>query len=209
MVKIFVEGGGDASSLRAECRHGFSCFFAAAGLKGKMPRIVACGTRHDAYDSFCTAIIHGESAFLLVDSEEALNAAYRHDDDPAQWRPWAHLKQRDNWDKPPSALDSDCHLMVQCMETWFIADRKALQTFFGQGFNAKALPAEGNKVESLSKNQIYQALSEATKNCKTKARYGKGEHSFKILARLAPERVTAASPWAKRLVDGVKNCAAG
>ncbi len=43
-----------------------------------------------------------------------------------------------------------------------------------------------------------------TKNCKTKAKYGKGEHSFKILATIDSQRVVNASPWAKRFVDETK-----
>lgn len=208
MVKIFVEGGGDASSLRAECRHGFSCFFAAAGCQGKMPRIIACGSRNDAFASFCTAIGQGERAFLLVDSEDALDDVCQRGQ-PERWRPWEHLKRRDQWEKPPAADDMACHLMVQCMEAWFLADRETLQSFFGQGFNPKVLPAKENPVERLSKDQVFSALARATQNCQAKGKYGKGEHSFKILARLAPERVVAASPWAKRLVDGVKNHAGG
>lgn len=62
MVKIYAEGGGNAASLKAECRKGFSKFFETAGFKGRMPRVIACGGRQDAYDSFCTAISQGECA---------------------------------------------------------------------------------------------------------------------------------------------------
>lgn len=202
-MKIYVEGGGNAALLKAACRQGFSNFLEAAGFKGKMPRIVACGSRNDAFDSFCTAIGQGERAFLLVDSEEAIAAAHQ-EGKPEQWKPWAHLQQRDNWNKPASATDLDCHLMVQCMEAWFLADRTNLQDFFGQGFNGNSLPAKGNQIESVAKEQIYQGLFKATRTCKTKVRYGKGEHSFKLLALISPQQVTAASPWAKRFIDVIK-----
>lgn len=39
---------------------------------------------------------------------------------------------------------------------------------------------------------------------KSKAEYGKGEHSFPLLARIDPATVMAASPWAKRFVDELK-----
>lgn len=94
--------------------------------------------------------------------------------------------------------------MVQCMEAWFLADRTTLQDFFGQGFNTNALPPEGNQIEAIAKEQIYQVLSAATRNCKTKAKYGKGEHSFKLLALISPDRVTAVSLWAKRFIDVTK-----
>lgn len=205
-MKLYVEGGGDSAALKTACRAGFSEFLSKAGLKGKMPRIVACGSRQNAYDSFCTAINSGEDALLLVDSEAPVPAECQQGDDPKSWHPWQHLKNRpgDQWDKPESANDADCHLMVQCMEAWFLADRTNLQDFFGHGFNANALPPEGNKVESVAKEQIYQDLSAASRNCKTKAKYGKGEHSFKLLSLVLPDRVTAASPWAKRFIEITK-----
>lgn len=64
-MKLYVEGGGDSAALKTACRAGFSEFLSKAGLKGKMPRIVACGSRQNAYDSFCTAINSGEDQINL------------------------------------------------------------------------------------------------------------------------------------------------
>lgn len=201
-MKIYVEGGGDAASLKTECRQGFSKFFESAGFKGKMPRVVACGGRNDAYDSFCTAISQGECAFLLVDSEDPVAVTHQQGN-PDQWKPWDHLKQRDIWNMPTKAEDTHCHLMVQCMEAWFIADRQTLANFFGQDFKQNKLPNAANSIESVSKQQMYNALADATKTCQ-KGQYGKGSHSFKLLALINPTNVTSASPWAKRLIDTLK-----
>ena len=62
----------------------------------------------------------------------------------------------------------------------------------------------GTSIETVEKAQLYQALSAATSACKTKAPYGKGEHSFKLLASIDPSKVVAAAPWAKRFVDETK-----
>ncbi len=201
-MKIYVEGGGDTNLLRTACRQGFSEFLKKAGLTGHMPRIVACGGRQDAYDAFSTAMTNNEPAMLLVDSESTVTAVCQQGE-AEEWKPWQHLQNRqgDQWQKPANAAENDCHLMVQCMEAWFLADRATLQIFFGQGFNVNNLPAEGNQIESLAKGLIYQSLANATRNCKTKAKYGKGEHSFKLLAMIDPNQVTAASPWAKRFVQ--------
>lgn len=205
MVKLYVEGGGDSSDLRTECREGFRKFLEKAGLKGHMPRIVACGSRRDAYESFCTAVKMGEPAVLLVDSEAPVEVQHQQGE-PQAWLPWDHLQQRpgDNWRKPEKADDLQCHLMVQCMESWFLADRDALKSFFKQGFQENPLPSVTNAVESVSKQQVYQSLTNASRNCKTKARYGKGEHSFKILALIDPMKVGTASPWAKRFLAELK-----
>jgi hypothetical protein len=200
-MKIYVEGGGDTHFLRTECRRGFSEFLRKAGLEGHLPQIVACGGRAKAYDKFSTAVKNNETAMLLVDSEGPVAAPYQQGN-PAGWKPWDYLKNRkgDEWGKPHNAGNKDCHLMVQCMESWFLTDRETLQKFFGQGFNAAALSIVQNEVELIDKAQIYQSLENATRNCKVKAKYGKGEHSFKLLAIINPGNVIAASPWAKRFI---------
>lgn len=87
------------------------------------------------------------------------------------------------------------------MEAWLLADRETLKAFFGQGFKENALPATANRVEGTGKQQIYDALAKATRDCKTKSAYGKGEHSFKLLALVDPGKVMAVSPWARRFVE--------
>ncbi|SFB03724.1 protein of unknown function [Pseudomonas sp. NFIX10] len=210
-MKLYVEGGGDAASLKTACREGFSKFLDKAGFKGRMPRIVACGSRGDAFDSFCTAIRNQEPAMLLVDSEAPLPEFVQpgdaqQPDDRARWLPWQHLQQRqgDGWQKPVGSDDWQCHLMVQCMESWFLADRRTLKEFFGQGFQENQLPAPGNSVEYVPKVQVYDALAKATRGCKSKSQYGKGEHSFKLLGLIDPNKVCEASPWAKRFIESLE-----
>lgn len=203
-MKLYVEGGGDSNSLKTACREGFAKFLQKSGLQGRMPRIVACGSRRDAYDSFCTAVANGEAAFLLVDSEAPV-LAHHQQGGMENWSPWQHLADRegDRWQKPAGAENSQCHLMVQCMESWFLADHQALGSFFAQGFKTNQLPATANSIEIIDKQTLYRALAQATKSCKTKAAYGKGEHSFKLLALIDPGKVTRASGWAKRFVDAM------
>lgn len=207
-MKIYVEGGGDAGSLRTECREAFAGFLKRAGMAGKMPRIVACGSRADAFNSFCTAIRNGEKAMLLVDSEAPVignaqlgDSSKRGDRD--KWQPWLHLSQRqgDGWEMPEGSDDLQCHLMVQCMEHWLLADRDALKAFFGQDFKENCLPKVVNSIEQISKSDVYQALGKATGNCKTKGAYNKGKHSFKLLCLIDPQKVLDASPWATRFVE--------
>jgi Domain of unknown function (DUF4276) len=185
-MRLYVEGGGDAKLLRTACRQGFSVFLNRAGLKGHMPRIVACGGRQQAYDDFCIALKHGaHAAMLLVDSEGPVSVS----------SPWIHLALRpgDRWRCPPNATDDDCHLMVQCMESWFLTDHHTLDAFFGQGFNPAVLPRPGTNIEGVAKSDVYRVLAAATHACKTKAPYGKGEHSFKLLTQIDPNKVTAGS----------------
>lgn len=204
MVKLYVEGGGETASLKTACREGFTTFLRNANINMR-PRIVACGSRRDAYESYCTALAQGEEAILLVDSEAPVTAIHQ-SGSPENWLPWQHLKIRpgDGWNKPQHSADTDCHLMVQCMESWFLADRGALKDFFGQDFRESALPAAANPIETVAKTAVLDGLKNATRDCKTKGRYGKGEHSFKLLALIDPIKVTTASPWAKRFVEMLK-----
>ena len=205
-MKLFVEGGGSTNALRTECREGFARFIAKAGVARK-PRIVACGSRREAFDDFCTEIGQGREAMLLVDSEAPIAAKLQEPADRRDaWKPWQHLLQRpgDGWQKPRDAQDGDCHLMVQAMETWLLADREALSEFFGAGFNGGEFPAQANPVERLSKDEAYAVLKGATRRLKTKDPYSKGAHSFKLLARVDPAKVTAACPWAMRFVESLK-----
>lgn len=204
-LKVFVEGGGsgaNSDSLQSELRRGFAEFFAKTDLgTTRRPRVVACGGREQAFDSFRTAIEQGEEALLLVDSETSVNST--HQSPPEKpWKPWAHLKVQAGWEKPKRAKDDDCHLMVECMENWFLADKENVEAFFGSGFKKAALPASA--IETVSKATVYAALQTATQDCKTKAAYRKGAHSFKLLQLIDPTKVEAASPWAKRFLDELR-----
>lgn len=198
-TKLYVEGGGDSNALRTRCREGFSAFLENAGLKGRMPRIVACGTRGKAYHHFCTALRQcrsGEFVVLLVDSEEPV---------PAGSGPWEFLlfRKDDRWSSPADAANDDIHLMVQCMEAWFLTDKDALARYYGQGFTATALPGDPG-VEQIPKDDVLQGLRNATRHTQ-KGEYDKGEISFRILAVIAPDKVTKASPHASRFIQHLLN----
>lgn len=193
-LKVYVEGGGDTNALRTRCREGFSEFFRKAGLEGRMPRIVASGGRQQAFDDFCTALKKaGANDFivLLVDAEAPV---------VTENGPWNHLHDRDAWERPAAAGDENAYLMVQCMEAWFLADKDTLAEFFGNGFNRGALPARA-EVEDVAKLDLMNRLKAATRHCGKKGEYGKGRHSFEILARINPARVAGASPHARRLIE--------
>ena len=196
-VKIYIEGGGDQAKLKRECRRAFSKFFENAGFRGKMPSVVACGSRNNAYDDFCIAMrnsSNGTVALLLVDSEARVLPQYQRE---GAFRPWEHLHARDGWDKPAGADDDQVHLMVQCMEAWILADRECLKDFFGSGLRGNVLPT-CSEVESIDKRSIYTVLKDATRDTQ-KGKYGKGAHSFGIIELINPDKVFRSSKWARRL----------
>ena len=195
-IKVIVEGGGETKLLKSKCRQGFSKFFSKAGMEHQKPSVIASGSRRSAFDDFRAAVHRAkkdEFIVLLVDSEDPIAAGSS---------PWQHLKARDKWDQPSGATDDQVHLMVQCMEAWFLADKDCLVAYYGNGFNQNALPAR-HDIEKIAKNDILNGLKNATRSRVSKGQYGKGQHSFDILAQI-PDKVIAASPYAKRLVDTLK-----
>lgn len=195
-VRIYVEGGGDNRALHARCREGFRSFFKNAGLIGRMPRVTPCGGRQKTYDRFCDKLAktaNNKFIVLLVDSEDPVAEGAG---------PWTHLQTRDKWQKPAAATDKNAHLMTQCMESWFFADKDALAAYFGVGFNRNALSAR-EEIENIPKTDVESGLKAATKPSR-KGKYNKSSHSFDVLARLDPEKVAAASPHAKLLICTLK-----
>ncbi|MFY0582699.1 DUF4276 family protein [Cystobacter fuscus] len=192
-VRIYVEGGGDSNPLRTECRRGFAEFFKKVLPAGKQPKVVTCGSRNDAIEDFCTALRHtrGDQIFLLVDAEGSV---------PENQTVRNILLASGKWAPSSQVMEEQTHLMVQCMESWFLADVPTLKTYFGQGFQESALP-KNSRIETVSKQDVLTALKKATRQSKTKGDYSKGEHSFAILALIDPTKVRQASPHAERLIQ--------
>lgn len=191
-ASLFVEGGGEHKRLIRACRRGFRRFIENAGVAG-VPNIVPCGSRGNAYRDFRAAIRDGVNALLLVDAEGPVTAQ----------EVWQHLRANDNWERPTAATDSQCHLMVQAMESWFLADADALASYYGQDFNRGALPANPN-IELIPKEDVLAGLNRAARNTK-KAGYKKGPDSYEILERLDPARVRNASLFAERFIQALSS----
>jgi len=190
-VRIYVEGGGDGNDTKAALRRGFHRFLQGLISEARKKRIkwqiVICGSRHDAFKNFVTALKTHPEAFniLLVDAEG-----------PVSNSPKLHLMERDGWQLPN--MDEACfHLMVQTMEAWIIADVDALSKFYGQGFNANAIPRNPD-VEQVGKEDLETALTNATRNT-SKGKYHKTRHAPQLLEQLDVARVRKAAAHCDRL----------
>ena len=162
---LYIEGGGEGRELRARFREGWKEFFNSAGVGGRT-KIVRGGGRRQTFARFATAVSDnspGTVPFLLVDSEGPV--APRHS-------VWQHLRARDRLESGlRSAGDDRAFLMVQVMETWFLADRGALRMYFGTRFRENSLRAWPN-LEDVPKSTVLGALERATASCRKP--YSKG-----------------------------------
>ena len=191
---LYVEGGGDGRSLRGRFREGWHEFLRSAGVDGRV-KVVRGGGREQTYRRFATAVASagfGGPALLLVDSEDPVAAEHS---------VWQHLAVRDGWTRPVGVGDDQAFLMVQVMETWFLADPGALRAYFGDGFRAKAIRAWPD-LEGVPKETVFEALDDATGSCRQS--YAKGRVSFELLKRIDPARVEAACPHARALLDRLR-----
>lgn len=112
---------------------------------------------------------------------------------------WRHLFDRDGWRRPDGAGGEHCHLMVQVMESWFLADGSALASFYGRDFRSNSLPRNPS-VEEISKADVVRGLKNATGNS-TKGTCDKGSHSFKVPGGIDPGVVESVAPAARAFLD--------
>ncbi|NJR66006.1 MAG: DUF4276 family protein [Leptolyngbyaceae cyanobacterium CRU_2_3] len=197
-IRIYVEGGGDGKESKATFRQGMSEFLSEIIKLARSQTIgwtlVACGSRNDAFRNFQTALRTHPDAFnlLLVDAEDRITGNSI----------WQHLQNRDSWNMT-HINETQCHLMVEVMENWLLADVDALAQFYGQNFNRSAIPTIQN-VESISKSNVETALTNAT--CRTqKGEYRKIQHGAKLLGLVSVPIVRSRAPYCDRLFITLTN----
>jgi len=180
-VRIYFEG--DPSLKR-----GFRAFFRELDADLRRPvRLIAC--KATAIQDYQTALRKHPDAcnILLIDSERA--------DDGKLFESICeprgvsiNLKERVFW-------------MIQCMESWFLADVERLAEYYGAGFQQSALPANP-QVEAIPKRDVQDGLKAATRNTE-KRRYHKTRHAPDLLERIRPELVRQKAPGGGRLFDAL------
>lgn len=188
-VKIYVEGGAkNNKDANVRCKRGFSDYCSRLSPAGRLPQVVACGSRSEAFKRFKTAVANsknGDQCALLVDSEGPVSPGTA---------PAHHLAAQDKWSF--ESLPSDrVFLMVQAMEAWFFADRQALADYYRKGFRPNALRGSDRDIESIAKSDLEQSLKDASV-ATTKGPYRKARHGFDLLSEIDPRKVEAGSPHA-------------
>ncbi|GAB4422603.1 MAG: DUF4276 family protein [Bacteroidia bacterium] len=187
-VKMYVEGASGSKEQRIRTQRSFSTLLTKAGFGGRMPQLIACGGKQQAYDDFCTAM-RGSSRqrkgqlsypLLLVDSEDPLAELIEQTDHDFAW---AHLHTRDRWKRPADSDSRQALLMATCMECWIAADRSSLSSYYGKEIAVQQLPPLHN-LENRDRHDVLRSLQHATRT--SKKPYAKGHVSFALLAEVNP-----------------------
>ena len=198
-VTLFVEGGGERL-LNIQCRKAFHDLLTHAQFEGRLPKVVVCGPRTNAFTRFKAALHdrkEGDYPILLADSEDPIAAIHQ----PSNaFGAWQHLAKRDKLRRPRTAKGDQAQLMATAMETWLVADPNALSSYF-PGMNQGALPANAN-LETLQKQDVMTVLNRAASNS-PKRRYDKGRDSFELLGRVDPAVLQAKLLHFQRFIDAL------
>jgi hypothetical protein len=185
---IYLEGGGESKELHSRCREGFHKVLEQNGFKGKMPRLVACGSRNAVFSDFNAAHQGKSHTFVAmwIDSEDPVSDIEK---------TWEHLKKRDGWERPGKSSDEQVLFMTTCMETMIVADREALKACFKHKLQESALPPLHN-LENRNRTELFDCLKHATRNCL--AQYEKGKKSFELLGLLNAKTLRSHLPSVER-----------
>ena len=178
LMDVYLEGG---NHLRRPMRN----FLRRAVDRDIHIDLVACGSRDRVIARFRRA---PSGSLLLIDSEGDDLNALRH-----IVASRTHL---------PNTTDRT-FFMVQLMEAWFLADRRALVAYYGQGFNTSRLPGN-SRPEQIPKRDVEEGLRDATGGTR-KGAYDKTDHAVELLVQLNPTAVYNACPNFALLIDHLRN----
>jgi hypothetical protein len=182
-IRLYVEGGGNSES-RKKLRKSFRAFLEKGEERIKREsarlRIIFCGSKSDTYDNFKYSLSDHRQAFniLLVDSDGPKELSQNC---------WQYL----GWNAL-GTNESHCHLIVQEMEAWFIADIETLKNFYGRRLKEKAI--RNHKVEEIANPK--EALRKACQDT-----YHEIDHAADLLGRVDAAKVRKVSPHCNRLFE--------
>lgn len=204
-LAVYLEGGGNTAQEKADLRKGFELLFQvqrkAIFDKGGRLDFIPSGGRDMVYKRFAAAFRKPGQVImviLLVDSEEAVAGEIKGKPEVNAETRKHHLIKRDNRDLAGVPAEI-IHLMVQCMESWIVADSDALADFYGKWFHARSLPSRNN-LEDEPKLEVYEKLARATEKT-SKGVYGKIKHASRLLALIDRDKTGKRCPRFKTLIE--------
>ena len=183
-VRVVVEGGGDAKVQDGPFREGYGAFLrkmAPSEVDGRPVALevvrgkgggAALGKFRDQRALYPDALL-----ILLIDSEGPV---------PEGTSVWGFVRARHGFERPVWAEEGHAFLMVQCVETWLVADPDALASSYGQGFKRERLPKRTD-LEEEPKADVQRKLEAAVSGIGGGYRHG---DSARLIARTDPDKVS-------------------
>lgn len=201
-VRLYVEGGpvGVHSDALRAFRAAFKKHLVRLDPRLKDMDVVARGSIHNTIKGYAEGFRQFSPecrVALLVDSDGPVAASSCAE----------HLKPKLDAAGVPAEARAALFLMVQCMESWFIADVEALRKCFGSKFRGQSLPRH-IEVEAVPVGNVLAALQEAIKLTPS-AKYHKVRHGTRVLESLNPDQVSARSRHARALHEFLRDAASG
>lgn len=200
-IRIYIEGDDRRRGKYNDIslREGFRGFLreldAQARAQAVRLDIILGGSKGETFKDFRRGVkAHPHSLVIfLVDADAPLTTG-----ETAQG---FLRRQNPTWDWQGVEAEQ-CHLMVQIMESWFLADLAALEEFYGKKFASNRLP-KNPRVEEISKQIVEQSLLVASQPTPA-GEYHKTRHGAKLLTRIDPQKVRQAAPHCQRLFQLVR-----
>ncbi|MCH7800621.1 MAG: DUF4276 family protein [Chloroflexi bacterium] len=190
MSQVFIYFEGDRK-LQEGFRQFLNEIYVEAKIRHAKIRLVSGNSKSETIKDFIKAVRVMPDAFnvMLVDSDRPVS-------DTSSLI--SQVKQHTDWDNSLTVPDAQLHFMVQVMESWFLADKSALEGYYGRLFRANRLPQNTN-VEQIPKSDVESGLRSATRET-GKGAYHKTRHAPELLARIDPSRVRGVAPHCDRLL---------
>jgi hypothetical protein len=120
---------------------------------------------------------------------------------PAAWNILRRDSEGPLLPNPLASEGDSIFWMVEAMESWFHADKDALEGHYKTGFRKTALKPNPN-VEEISKRDLFEGLNAAAKDT-LKGQYHKTKHAPALLQAIKPALVRKAAPNCERLFTAV------
>lgn len=193
-VIVYLEGGGKGKEGPAALRQGMTEFLGRVVDRRRI-QVICCGAVPVQEYRACKLASPSDHRVLLVDSEAPVDGS------PAQ------VVASRAGRAAGELVDDDCLLMVQCMESWLVADAAALEAFFGAGFRKSALPRRKN-IEDEPKDQVLGKLRAAVAKT-AKQKYHKINHGAVLLGKIDPSVVRQRAPHCHRLLTRLTELTTG
>ena len=201
-INIYIEGGArnQDRAASAALRRGFSMFLTklCPEIRAKNIKLntVIVGSTELTCKIFTQANEKSPDKFfiLLVDSDVAVDEAEKSK---------TFLQNNPKLVKCDlsNVEENQCHLMVQVMETWFLADVETLKNHFGRDFKENKL-RKTVSIEAIAKDDVLDSLKTATQTRRSSG-YQKLKDGAKLLEKINPRKVREAAPHCEKLFKAV------